>query len=139
MDANLGSRSDMSTTAKEILALDVPCDPDAPRAVRAAVGRLDSLGAVIGDVKLISSELVTNAVLHSGCVRDHMLAVRATRSGGRMTISVHDPGLSDQDAAPRTPSERGGWGLSVVVARLAARWGSQRDGGYRVWAELVVA
>jgi anti-sigma regulatory factor (Ser/Thr protein kinase) len=129
----------MSTTSKEILALDVPCDNDAPGVVRAAVGRLDSLGAVIGDIKLVSSELVTNAVLHSGCVRDHTLAVRATRSEGRMTISVHDSGLSDQDAAPRAPDDHGGWGLSVVVAGLAARWGSQRDGGYRVWAELVVA
>jgi anti-sigma regulatory factor (Ser/Thr protein kinase) len=129
----------MSTTTNEILALDVPCDNDAPGIVRAAVERLDSLEAVIGDVKLISSELVTSAVLNSGGLRDHTLAVRATRSEDRMTISVHDPEPSDQDAAPRATGDRGGWGLSVVVAQLAARWGSQRNGGYRVWAELVVA
>ncbi|MEO6857576.1 MAG: ATP-binding protein [Solirubrobacteraceae bacterium] len=129
----------MSTTTTEILALDVPCDSDAPGVVRAAFGRLDSLGTAIGDVKLLSSELVTNAVLHSGCLGNHTLAVRATRTEDRMTISVHDPGLSGQYAVPRAAGERGGWGLSVVVARLAARWGSQRNGGYRVWAELQVA
>lgn len=124
----------------EVLDLAVPCDNAAPGVVRAALQRVEWLGALIGDMKLVASELVTNAVMHSGCLNHHLLAVRVTRGTSRMTISVHDPGLSAQEAAPRRAggAERGGWGLAVV-AQLSARWGSQRNDGYRVWAELPLA
>jgi anti-sigma regulatory factor (Ser/Thr protein kinase) len=129
----------MQRHTQQILSLDVPCDSGAPGLVRAALGRMECLGAVVGDVVLVASELVTNAVLHSGCLRDHVLAVRATVCADRMTISVHDRGLSERSALPRvdTSGAGGGWGLRIVE-QLAARWGSQGDDGYRVWAEVAL-
>jgi anti-sigma regulatory factor (Ser/Thr protein kinase) len=130
----------METPPEPILSLDLPCDPDAPGTVRAALAEMDRLRGVISDVLLVASELVTNAVVHSGCRHEHELAVRAYVNGDRMMISVHDPGLSDQVARQRMAGAdgTGGWGLQVVD-RLAARWGSRRDHGYQVWAELALA
>jgi anti-sigma regulatory factor (Ser/Thr protein kinase) len=130
----------METLPEPILSLNLPCDPDAPGIVRAALAEVDRLRGVVGDVLLVASELVTNAVVHSGCQREQELAVRAYVNGDRMTISVHDPGLSEQVARRRDAGVDGpgGWGLQIVD-RLAARWGSQRDQGYEVWAELALA
>ena len=134
----------METPPEPILSLDVPCDPDAPRTVRAALAEMDRLGGVISDVLLVASELVTNVVVHSGCrhehEHEHELAVRAYLNRDRMMISVHDPGLSDQVAHRRVAGADGvgGWGLQIVD-RLAARWGAHRDHGYQVWAELALA
>jgi serine/threonine-protein kinase RsbW len=125
----------------EVLSLEVPCDRDAPGAVREALNAIDSLGWVLGDVMLVASELVTNAILHSGCVDEHVLKVKAALSPDRMVISVIDPGLSGKTAHPR-PADReeavSGWGLRIVD-QLAARWGSERAEGYRVWAEVALA
>jgi anti-sigma regulatory factor (Ser/Thr protein kinase) len=127
------------THPDEVLALVVPCNQDAPRVVRAALRRFDSLGWVVGDIMLVASEIVTNAVRHSGCLREHVLTVRASLNRDRMTISVRDPGLSGGDAQPPPTVVVGGsgWGLRIVE-RLAIRWGTERDHGYHVWAEVPV-
>ena len=120
----------------EVLALEVPCDRDAPGRVRQALMDLESLGWVLGDVMLVASELVTNAVLHSGCLDQHRLKVRAGLGDRHIRISVTDPGLSGQEAEiPAFRGTPGGWGLRLVD-QLAAEWGTERDDGYRVWAEM---
>ena len=126
----------MTTGPQEILSVDVACDAGAPGAVRSALAGLACLGDDHDDVMLVASELVTNAVVHSGCIHDDLLAVRASISGDQLTISVHDPGVSEQAAQPRGDAGAGGgWGLRIVE-KLATRWGSHRNDGYRVWAEL---
>src|ERR1700761_5377683 len=122
----------------EILSLDVPCAADAPALVRAALEQAGD-GWIIGDAMLIASELVTNAVLHSGGGAGHVLHVTATVGDGSVRISIEDPGRPDGAATPLQLSEfsDGGVGL-LIVDHLADRWGVERDGGYRVWAELAV-
>jgi anti-sigma regulatory factor (Ser/Thr protein kinase) len=116
----------------EILSLEVPCDRHAPAIVREELGELEGIGRSLGDGVLVASELVSNAVLHSGCDTDHVLEVRASLSGNRLLISVRDPGLSGRSAEPRRADtvEPGGWGLHIV-ARPAQRWGAERPSGYR--------
>ncbi len=117
------------------LELDLPCDDRAPSAVRQALSDgADRLWA-IGDAILVASELVTNAVRHSGCGEHHQIQVRVTLRGERLVIDVRDPGLSDQDAEVRAGPEFGGFGLQIIE-QLALRWGSERKRGYRVWAEI---
>ena len=115
----------------------MPCDSDAPAAVRQALADVKECGWLLGDAMLIASELVTNAVLHSGCSSHETVSVQATLRGDRLMIAVHDPGVSGQVARPRRSeaSGSGGWGLRIVE-QLAERWGADRPGGYRVWAEL---
>jgi serine/threonine-protein kinase RsbW len=121
----------------DLLSLTVPCNRDAPAAVRQALGQIPRLGCLLDDGLLVASELVTNAVLHSGCAIDHVIRVRASLSEDHLLISVHDPGLSGQEATPRSPAQLGvgGFGLQIVD-RLALRWGAERPDGYWVWAEL---
>jgi anti-sigma regulatory factor (Ser/Thr protein kinase) len=121
------------------MALTLPCAPSASAAVREELSRLDGLGWILGDVMLVASELVNNAVAHSGGRAHHALDVRASRHAGRLTISVRDPGLSGGTAGPGRQSDQqtGGWGLRIVEA-LCERWGEERQDGYRVWAEITL-
>jgi anti-sigma regulatory factor (Ser/Thr protein kinase) len=119
------------------MALTLPCAPAASAAVREKLSHIDGLGWILGDVMLVASELVNNAVTHSGATPNHDLQVRASRHAELLTISVRDPGLSGSDAGPAPPTDNGvgGWGLRIVDA-LCERWGEERDDGYVVWAEL---
>jgi anti-sigma regulatory factor (Ser/Thr protein kinase) len=91
------------------------------------------------DALIVVSELVTNAVMHSGCDPEDTIAVRAVLAGGCLRISVHDPGRSTD--APAIPADdrrrRGGLGLRIVE-RIARRWGVDRGRGRMVWAELAL-
>lgn len=127
------------TNTSELLSLDIPCDRHAPAAVRDALGEVHDGVWSLDDGLLVASELVTNAVRHSGCEPDHTLQVSVDLASDSLLISVHDPGISKRSAQPRCSEEiePGGWGLRIVD-QLAIRWGAERPDGYRVWAELPV-
>jgi anti-sigma regulatory factor (Ser/Thr protein kinase) len=127
----------MEERVEDLVSLEVPCDPDAPSVVRHALAQKESLGWVLGDIMLVASELVTNAVRHSGCLPEHHLQIRASLRPQRLRISVSDPGLSGASAKVRELSDfsDGGVGL-LIVDQLAHRWGAERADGYQVWAEL---
>ncbi len=130
----------MGDSSQELLALDLPCDAEAPALVRAALARREELGWIMGDVMLVASELVTNAVVHSGCGDEHMLHVSATVDADRVRITVRDPGLSAGWADPLQISEFSDAGIGLlIVDHLVDRWGAERDDGYRVWAELALS
>ncbi len=119
------------------MAVDLPCDPRAPAIVRDTLAEAHDGSWPLQDGLLVASELVSNAVRHSGCTASHRLRVTAGLRNGRLMISVLDPGLSGGSARPalREDSEPGGWGLRIIE-QLSERWGSERPDGYRVWAEL---
>lgn len=122
----------------DLLKLTVRCDRDAPARVREAICDLRDLDPVKEDALLVASELVSNAVLHSGCVEGEPLEVHVSSSAESVLISVADPGLSEQEATRRSGPTRdgvGGWGLQLV-SLLALRWGTERRSRHRVWAEL---
>jgi two-component sensor histidine kinase len=124
--------------AEEVmLRLKLKCDERAPRAVRASLARLDEIAQVAQDLLLISSELVTNAILHSGCRRNDELDVCLSRCERGYLLAVTDPGRSGQtaDPVPPRPAGQGGFGLRIVDT-LAACWGQVRGSGYQVWAEV---
>jgi len=122
--------------SQDLLRLQVRCDVYAARHVRKRLaGVLGEDGSSVEDACLIATELVGNAVRHSGCDEEDVLDVRIARNGRRLLISVHDPGLSGNHAVPRDDDEPGGLGLQIVDS-LAERWGAERPDGYLVWAEL---
>jgi hypothetical protein len=85
---------------------------------------------VLEDARLVTTELVNNAVLHSGCTPDDIISVVAQLEDEFLVIAVHDPGV-----APQLP---GALPLRVVSA-LAHRWGIERPDGRRLWAALPVS
>src|SRR4051794_10397978 len=90
----------------------------------------------LGDVVLMTSELVTNAIRHGGAAGpDDRIRIRAMRRGRRARIEVCDdgPGVAEPPAAPPT---EGGMGLELVD-RLADAWGMDRRGPTTlVWFEV---
>ncbi|MGA5820950.1 ATP-binding protein [Kitasatospora sp. NPDC094028] len=90
--------------------------------------------AVVEDVLLMVSELVTNACLHApGGPRE----LRLHWDGDRLRAEVTDASPVPTRLRPNAdPGRPGGHGLRVVD-RLARAWGSLPDGGgKRVWLEV---
>lgn len=115
----------------------MPCDRLAPGFVREELGQIDGIDWALGDAMLVASELVANAVLHSGCGPHDLIKVDVSFGRDRVMISVHDPGVSNRVAQVRTEADAsGGFGLQLVQ-QLARDWGSEHRDGHRVWAELV--
>ncbi len=121
----------------EIFRLEVPCDMHAPRVVRSALAATHDGCWSLEDGLLVASELVTNAVRHSGCESPQTLNVRVARCDGHLLISVQDQGRSGAIAEPANNKRRGSGGRGLqIIEQLSVRWGAERPDGYRVWAEL---
>ena len=130
----------MKENRQAVVTLRLPCDAQAPARVRAALAEQRELGWIIGDVMLVASELVTNAVLHSFGSVSHELHFTAEVGEDRVRICVEDPGVPAGVVTPLQISEFSDAGVGLlIVDHLADRWGAARDGGYRVWAEFDVA
>jgi anti-anti-sigma factor len=85
---------------------------------------------------LLTSELVTNAVLHPRDRAGDSIGLRISTDSGRARVEVADSGGGFDPSAVR-PQEKaaGGHGL-VLVDRGAVRWGTRRDDRFRIWFEV---
>ena len=120
-------------------------DADAPARARAELrqailGRLSDRDSATA--ALLTSELVTNAVIHPGQAVGGPVELRITAYHDRIRVDVTDEGSGFDPGAlpPRRPHEAGGHGL-VVVDGLASRWGTTRlltgdREAFCVWFEL---
>src|SRR5579875_376225 len=126
--------------AGDPMRIGLPCDGTAPVTARRRLAALLDQGWPLGDAMLVASELVTNALRHSGCRSGDRLVVTVIRQREQVRIEVRDPGRSGGVAqVARRPPCEGGLGLRIVE-QLAVRWGARRDEhGYEVWAELPVS
>ena len=92
--------------------------------------------AASGDLALLVSELVTNAIQHGGADASREIEVTLSAGEQRVRVEVADPG-ADTAASTERLTPEGGWGL-VLVDRLSERWGRERTpaGGSVAWFEL---
>lgn len=117
--------------------LELPRGLDSAAVARHAVDGLDGLPAdQLGDVRLLVSELVTNALRHADLEEHHAIRLAVTVSDETVRVEVSDPGRGFEPTdAPTDPERTAGWGL-FLVETLADRWGVDAQGGTRVWFEL---
>ncbi|WP_059006130.1 ATP-binding protein [Streptomyces specialis] len=127
--------------------LDVAPEPSevgrARRWVRAQLGRGQPCPArpdasQTDTLVLLVSELVTNAVVHTGRPAVLRLAVRRVPAGRDVPVRLEVVDVSSRAPRPRHAEgeDTGGRGLELVEV-LADRWGWQHEGkGKRVWCEL---
>jgi anti-sigma regulatory factor (Ser/Thr protein kinase) len=90
------------------------------------------------DLHLLTTELVTNAVLHAGAGESDKIALSVDGSGERLRVSVTDSGaLGTPEVQDLDLEVPGGMGL-FLVEQISSRWGYERlgDGANRVWFEL---
>lgn len=120
--------------------LELPMDPSAAATARRELER--GFAAYLdGDeerlMKLLVSELVTNAVRHSGAAPAATIGLRVALAATCIRVEVGDAGAGFRPAETPMPRRtgQGGWGLFIVNVE-ASRWGASSASGSCVWFEL---
>ncbi len=119
------------------MEVELPSHPDsvarARRTLLPLAGRVTP--ARLEDLRLLVSEVVTNAIRHGGG-DDALVRLRILEQDEHVRVEVRDPGagFTPPDMDP-DPERAGGWGL-WLVEQLADRWGISNQGGTCVWFEL---
>ena len=117
-------------------ALDLPDSLDAPRVARefvSAASRAWGLSADCDVLMLLTSELVTNAVRHSGPPRRVVLSCP---DPSHVRVEVTDSGKGRPVLSSFGPTRESGRGLSLVE-HLADSWGHEATTeGKRIWFVL---
>jgi anti-sigma regulatory factor (Ser/Thr protein kinase) len=115
--------------------------PTAAAAARNALAALERRldGSVLDDIRLLVSELITNAIRHADAPPGGQVGLDVSISGPKVRVEVADPGAGF-NPAPRADemTKPGGWGL-YLVDRIADRWGVVRNRFNRVWFEVDLA
>jgi anti-anti-sigma factor len=116
-------------------------DPHSPARARVEVREAlrDCDPSEVANIVLLTSELVTNAVVHPRGVGNTPVSLRLTVYCERIRIEVEDCGEGFDHVAPVLPEGERGRGL-FLVARFSDRWGHERvqtEAGprFRVWFE----
>jgi signal transduction histidine kinase len=115
--------------------------PHAPERVRAWLQAMTEWlpDELENHLLLLTCELVNNSVLHGEAGEQDVIEVELRTTETGLRAQVTDPGTGFVPTGRgRELDEPGGWGL-VLVQRLAAAWGVERDDRTRVWFELAAA
>jgi anti-sigma regulatory factor (Ser/Thr protein kinase) len=111
---------------------------EARRLIRSRLGPLLSEEEAF-ELELLVTELVTNAVRHGGMGEGRRVGLVMRVAGDSLRLEVRDsgPGFKAADRPHPRDFEQGGGGFGLVLLdRFARRWGVDRSGGARVWADI---
>lgn len=117
----------------------LPHDPIAPAMARSKI--VEELTAVLeprrlDDARVMTAELVSNAVRHAPPERDGSVTLDIQREPHLIRIVVRDGGRHmDVNELTLDARSEGHYGLFVVDA-MADRWGFSIDGDKGVWFEV---
>lgn len=120
------------------IELDLPASPDAACTARSAVTQrfhANVAEKALDDVRLLVTELITNALRHAGLRPGDRVLFRASLADDRMRVEVHDPGRNGEVTQREPKGRGGGYGL-YLLEQIAQRWGVERNGGTVVWFEM---
>jgi anti-sigma regulatory factor (Ser/Thr protein kinase) len=109
-------------------------DHQAPYEARLALTQLRGVDPrIAGDLRIVVSELVANAIRYAPRVPDGHVTVSVDRDDDGFYVEVRDPGAGF-DPTP-DPMREGGLGL-LMVDRIAASWGIESNPGTTVWCRV---
>ena len=114
--------------------------PQAASEARHALDRLERTidPAQLETIRLLVTELITNAVRHAGSHEWIDLDVEVRRDSVRGEVCDCGPGFVRPMEPEPHEHHLGGYGL-CLVDRLSDRWGVEADALTRVWFELMRA
>lgn len=117
--------------------LTVGLSPNAPREVRHSFDQHSDQfeESLLNDVRVLSSEIVANAVQHSGRPQGDPITVDTTVQSDVLRVEVVDQGDGAPPLRPRSSTPPSGLGY---VDRLSDRWSSQVVSSFQVWFEIDV-
>ena len=122
------------------LTLHVPASVDAPRVARRELAR--SIGSQLDagrldDVRLLVSEIVTNAVRHAGLSESDDITVHIRPDGHGFIVEISDTGRGFYPMPRSQAAVAGGWGLPLLQ-HLSDGWGVEQrsEGGSMVWFRI---
>jgi anti-sigma regulatory factor (Ser/Thr protein kinase) len=125
------SESELPTVAVATFPAALQSVPAARRFVRSALEDLAN-GDVVEVAVLLTSEVVTNAVVHTNSA----VEVTLRRSAGALQVAVRGQSPSLPVLSPPVGLQEGGRGL-LLVNEMADVWGAERTGeGKIVWFQL---
>ena len=118
--------------------VELPPGLDAPGRARGAIedhldGHLTLQEAQ--DLRLLVTEVVTNAVVHGAQVQGPVLHLAVSKRCVRVEVCDRGSGFELPPLAPREALGAGGYGL-MFVDRLTTRWGISGNDGTCVWFEV---
>jgi anti-sigma regulatory factor (Ser/Thr protein kinase) len=117
--------------------LTVALSPAAPRQARDSfdtyTGRIEE--TLLDELRLLSSEIVTNAVVHSGRPDGDPIELTTTLTPSVIRVEVRDLGVGVDPLEPRSSHPPSGLGY---VDLLSDRWSSTFDAAFHVWFEIDV-
>jgi anti-sigma regulatory factor (Ser/Thr protein kinase) len=116
------------------LCVELPRGPEAPALARRALEKLDGDldPALLPDMKLLVSELISNSVKYGG---DGPVRLEVTSSPERVRAEIIDQGAGFVPVARNDDLDKvGGWGLHLVE-QLTSEWGTY-EGSTHVWFEI---
>ncbi|HEY7935036.1 MAG TPA: ATP-binding protein [Solirubrobacteraceae bacterium] len=124
---------------KDSLELELERGNQAPAVARAALRGLCHERGLSPSLRhtlaLLTSEVVSNAVLHSDGPAEAPILLQASIDSGRVRVAVSDAG----EGFIEKPRDRdrcgGGYGL-YLLQKAASSWGVESRGGTQVWFEL---
>lgn len=123
-------------SVREVHLTSLPESASTARALSLSVLRLWGLPQLGDTVELLVSELVGNAVRHTGA---RTFGLRMQRRRGWIRVEVRDPSRALPCLLPVRPLDAGGRGL-FLVDTLSDRWGVDlQPRGKTTWFELRVA
>ncbi len=113
----------------------LPVGPDSPARARTIVRDAVPSAEHSGTATLLTSEVVTNAVRHSGLTPDMTIGFSVEVEAGTVRVRVSDDGPGFEKPSNPVASDDHGFGLAMLD-RLADRWGVTHDGSNEVWFEI---
>ena len=105
----------------------------APREIRKSLDRYEGgiEASLLDDLRLVSSELVANAVRHSGRPEGDPIEFQFNILPGKVRIQVIDQG----DRAEHLEARASNSGLHLVD-KMSDRWASSLGNAFHVWLEI---
>jgi anti-sigma regulatory factor (Ser/Thr protein kinase) len=133
-----------ATTLEPVLRAELPADPGSARQARRAARRaMEAWGMadLSGDTELLASELVTNAVEHSGGQSIGFVLRRLADVEGQdaVTCEVSDSSPVLPKARDAGPDADRGRGLAIVTALASASGVWTSPGGKTTWFTLALS
>ena len=118
--------------------MDLASDPASIRTARRALApfEADLEPVTFLNLRLLVSELVTNAIRHVPADRAGTIHLEVLRTDAYVRVVVEDQGDGFLPTPNADVEDRvSGWGLNIL-AKVVSRWGVENDDGARVWFEI---